>query len=156
MKLQPGLLGLTGGKLGATFPLGIGAWVPEGSLPFEATHSLTCAPVGGWTQILMGSLCQAVVAVKRHSTANISVLEQNLRTISVSKSHSTPSGHTWPTPAHNLTMSSSWKELEWSRVPSMWVAARMQMQFAMLGTTPGVGSCATKVVTVDLVEILKW
>ena len=97
-----------------------------------------------------------MATVKRHVAAIISELDQNMRTVSVSESHSTPSRHTWPKPMHNLTVSFSWKVLEWSRVLLPWVAARTQMQFAISCSSPRVRSCPTKVVTVDAMDIMGW
>ena len=123
-----GPLGSQGEDWETASPPRICAWEPKGCLPLKAMNSHTYAPVGGQTWILMGSSCQTMAKVKRCIVAIISEPDQNPRMVSVSKSCSTPSGCTCPSPMHSLTMSYSWKESGWNGVPSPWVAARTHMQ----------------------------
>ena len=149
-------LGSLGEDWETTYPLWICAWAMDGCLPLEATYSHTCEGVGGQIQILMGPSCQTMAAVKRHILAIISETDQNARTILVCESHRIPSRCAWPITMHCLTMSSCWKELGWKGVPSSWMTARILMQFTILGLSPRVRAPASKVVTVDMVDIIKW
>ena len=68
-----------------------------------------------------------------HFAAVISVVDQNTRSVSVSKICKIPSGCGWPKPMHNSIKSSFWKESWENGVPSPWGTAKMQMQCAKFG-----------------------
>ena len=62
-----------------------------------------------------------------HDVAIILESDGNARTVSVSESHSTPSGCSWPNPMHSSIASSSPKEVGSKGVPSPWVVTSMQI-----------------------------
>ena len=90
---------------------GVSVLVLEGHLPLTATKSLRWVLVEGQIQNLIGSSCHSMAAPRRHITAIILLVDQNMRSVSVYEICSTPFGHAWPKPMHKFTKSSSWKEL---------------------------------------------
>ena len=78
----------------------------------------------------------------------------NAKTASVSENHGTPSGCSWTNPTHNLTISSSLKDLGHNGVPLPQVAISMQIWFPLSGSSPRVRSISTEAVTMDAMDML--
>ena len=68
-----------------------GLYLGVGGAPGPHGHVLPYVTVGGLIQSLRGSSYQTMAVVRGHIAAIISEPDQNVRTVSVSKSHSTPS-----------------------------------------------------------------
>ena len=112
----------------------------------------------GWTDLesYISLSCHAMATPKRCVMAVIAVVDCNIRSALVSEIRNTISGCTWSKPTHNSTKSSSWKESWENGVPLPWVANKIHMQFVNSCSLPRVGSHATEVVTVDVVDIRGW
>ena len=94
-----------------------------------------------------------MATLKRCVAAIISMVEWNVRSASVSEILNTPSRCAWPKPMYNSIKFSSWKESGENGVPLPWVATKMQMQFPKSWALPRVGSCATEVAAMDVMDI---
>ena len=122
------------------------------------THpSHICSKMGGsgecvWS--LIGSLHQTMAVVTRHAAASISSLDQNTTTDSITANNSTPLGCTCPILTHSSTTFSSCKEPASNRVPLPLVIVRTYIWLSRSGSSPRIWSWATKVVVVDVMDIL--
>ena len=152
-------VGLTGGMTGwnclSTCDLCLDA---RGmSVPHGHAYSLTCVPIGEPDIELNGFICAKLwLQQKDHVMAIISEPDQNVRTVLVSKNHSTPSRCTWPNPTNSLTMSSSWKEsgLNGVSLPGWQPGHNYSLQFQVHHLESDL--LLLRLLPVDTVDILMW
>ena len=125
-------------------------------LHLSAMYSLTCLSFGGRMQSMTDLPCQTVATLRQCIVAIMSDLHLNPKITLVSDSMSTPSGCSWPTPTHNSSLSSSFRELGHNGVVSPWVATKTQIWLPMSISLPRVGFTSTKAIAVDAVKVKVW
>ena len=99
---------------------------------------------------------QTMAALRQHLMAIMFDSCLNLNIASVSESLSTPSWSSWPVPMHNLTTSSSLKELGHNGVLLHLAVTNTQIHFPTSILSPRVWSISTEAVTMDAFDMLVW